>query len=43
MDEFSEDAILLVVSNELYDKDDYIYEPYSKDQRAGTSVMVESE
>ena len=28
MDEFSKDAILLVVSNELYDKDDYIYEPY---------------
>ncbi|GAB3971779.1 hypothetical protein GCM10028806_22590 [Spirosoma terrae] len=28
MDEFSDDAILLVVSNRLYDKDDYIYEPY---------------
>lgn len=28
MDNFSEDAILLVVSNQLYDKDDYIYEPY---------------
>ncbi|CCH51273.1 WxcM domain protein [Fibrisoma limi BUZ 3] len=28
MDEFSEDAILLVVSNEPYDKDDYIYDPY---------------
>ncbi|WP_338875619.1 FdtA/QdtA family cupin domain-containing protein [Spirosoma sp. SC4-14] len=28
MDEFSRDAILLVVSNQLYDKDDYIYEPY---------------
>ncbi|GAB3559010.1 sugar 3,4-ketoisomerase [Spirosoma fluminis] len=28
MDRFSEDAILLVVSNEQYDKNDYIYEPY---------------
>ncbi len=28
MDEFSEDAILLVVSNQPYDKADYIYEPY---------------
>ncbi|GAB4028414.1 sugar 3,4-ketoisomerase [Spirosoma gilvum] len=28
MDEFSSDAILLVVSNQPYDKDDYIYEPY---------------
>lgn len=28
MDEFSEDAILLVVSNQPYDKTDYIYEPY---------------
>jgi tellurite resistance-related uncharacterized protein len=37
MDQFSEDAILLVVSNQLYDKDDYIYEPYP-DQ-----VMVDSE
>ena len=43
MDEFSEDAILLVVSNELYDKDDYIEEPYPSGQRASTSVMVESE
>ena len=32
MDEFSEDAILLVVSNELYDKDDYIYDPYPNSQ-----------
>lgn len=43
MDEFSEDAVLLVVSNELYDKDDYIYEPYSSNHvstqkpAAGTS------
>lgn len=28
MDEFSEEAILLVVSNQPYDKADYIYEPY---------------
>ena len=34
MDEFSEDAILLVVSNELYDKDDYIYEPYPNSRRS---------
>jgi|SRR5919199_764172 hypothetical protein len=33
MDHFSEDAILLVVSNELYDKDDYIYEPYATTQQ----------
>ena len=33
MDEFSEDAILLVVSNQPYDKADYIYEPYP-DSRA---------
>lgn len=43
MDEFSEDAILLVVSNELYDKDDYIYEPYPAGQRSDKSVMVDSE
>ena len=28
MDEFTDDAILLVVSNQLYDLDDYIDEPY---------------
>lgn len=28
MDHFSDDAILLVLANELYDKEDYIYEPY---------------
>ena len=38
MDEFSDDAILLVVSNQLYDKDDYIYEPYAE-----LSVMAASE
>jgi tellurite resistance-related uncharacterized protein len=43
MDEFSEDAILLVVSNELYDKEDYIYEPYPRHQRSDVSVMVETE
>ncbi len=43
MDEFSDDAILLVVSNERYDKDDYIYEPYAKHQRSDASVMVDSE
>lgn len=43
MDEFSEDAILLVVSNELYDKNDYIYEPYPRHQSSATSVMVDSE
>lgn len=37
MDQFSEDAILLVVSNQLYDKDDYIYEPYPN------QVMADSE
>ena len=43
MDEFSEDAILLVVSNELYDKDDYIYEPYPNSQISSRSMMVDSE
>jgi tellurite resistance-related uncharacterized protein len=45
MDEFSEDAILLVISNELYDKDDYIYEPYpaSTDQEVIESTMATSE
>ncbi|GAB3038340.1 sugar 3,4-ketoisomerase [Spirosoma pulveris] len=42
MDEFSEDAILLVVSNELYDKDDYIYEPYSNSQMAPGLSMAAS-
>ncbi|GAB4037993.1 sugar 3,4-ketoisomerase [Spirosoma jeollabukense] len=43
MDEFSDDAILLVVSNELYDKDDYIYEPYPNHRLASDSVMADSE
>ena len=34
MDEFSDDAILLVVSNQPYSKEDYIYEPYSNGQFA---------
>lgn len=47
MDEFSEDAILLVVSNELYDENDYIYEPYPKHRqssaaRSDVSVLTES-
>ncbi|WP_080239003.1 sugar 3,4-ketoisomerase [Spirosoma rigui] len=42
MDMFTDDAILLVVSNELYDKDDYIYEPYARNQRAGEVVMADS-
>jgi tellurite resistance-related uncharacterized protein len=28
MDNFSKDAVLFVLSNELYDKEDYIYERY---------------
>ncbi|WP_460915221.1 sugar 3,4-ketoisomerase [Spirosoma areae] len=43
MAEFSEDAILLVVSNEPYDKEDYIYEPYPNSRRLGKSAMVGSE
>lgn len=43
MDEFSDDAILLVVSNELYDKEDYIYTPYPRHRRSTTSVVVELE
>ena len=43
MDEFSDNAILLVVSNELYDKHDYIYEPYPRHQRSDKSVMADSE
>ncbi|GAB3950669.1 FdtA/QdtA family cupin domain-containing protein [Spirosoma harenae] len=39
MDEFSSDAILLVVSNEPYDKDDYIYEPYPNSRL----IMADSE
>lgn len=29
MDSFSDDAILLVLANEYYDRDDYIDEPYA--------------
>lgn len=43
MDDFSDDAILLVVSNELYDKDDYIYEPYPSRQRSDEILMATSE
>ncbi|MCX6218172.1 FdtA/QdtA family cupin domain-containing protein [Spirosoma sp.] len=43
MDEFSDDAILLVVSNELYDKDDYIYEPYLNGQMENSLLMAASE
>ncbi|GAB3888105.1 sugar 3,4-ketoisomerase [Spirosoma agri] len=43
MYEFSEDAILLVVSNELYDKEDYIYEPYPNNRRSDESVLADSE
>ena len=43
MDEFSEDAILLVVSNELYDKDDYIYEPYPGSRQIEETPMMASE
>ena len=43
MDEFSADAILLVVSNQTYDQDDYIYEPYPTKKRSDESVMVISE
>ncbi|GAA4403173.1 hypothetical protein GCM10023187_19000 [Nibrella viscosa] len=34
MDSFTENAILLVLSNERYDKADYIYEPYPNSQLA---------
>jgi len=37
MDEFTEDSILLVLANTQYDKDDYIFEPYSQE------VFAESE
>ncbi len=43
MDEFSADAILLVVSNEGYDKDDYIYEPYANSQKITNVIMADSE
>ncbi len=43
MDEFSADAILLVVSNEGYDKDDYIYESYPNSRKISNVIMAESE
>lgn len=43
MDSFSDDAILLVISNELYDKDDYIYEPYLNGEGVDRVLMVDSE
>ena len=43
MDKFSENAILLVVSNQLYDKDDYIYQPYSDTPYIQASIMAASE
>lgn len=43
MDEFSEDAILLVVSNQVYDQNDYIYEPYPNSQRVNLSPIAVSE
>ena len=42
MDAFSEDAILLVISNQLYDKDDYIHEPYAGSQFPEGLVMASS-
>ena len=43
MDLFSDDAILLVMSNELYDKDDYIYEPYPNGKGVSQILMAHSE
>lgn len=43
MDLFSDDAILLVMSNELYDKDDYIYEPYPNGDAVSQLLMAHSE
>ena len=43
MDEFSEGAILLVISNELYDQNDYIHEPYASRERTVASMMIDSE
>lgn len=40
MDEFSVDAVLLVVSNQPYDKDDYIYEPYPGRVTGEMAVMA---
>lgn len=43
MDLFSDDAILLVMSNELYDKDDYIYQPYPNGESVKQVLMADSE
>ena len=43
MDLFSDDAILLVMSNELYDKDDYIYKPYPNGEAVNQKLMAHSE
>ena len=43
MDEFSNDAILLVVSNELYDKDDYIYKPYPNSKQFNLASLTVTE
>ncbi|RYF47724.1 MAG: WxcM-like domain-containing protein, partial [Cytophagaceae bacterium] len=43
MDLFSDDAILLVMSNELYDKDDYIYESYPNGKGVNQVLMAHSE
>ncbi|GAB3801501.1 FdtA/QdtA family cupin domain-containing protein [Spirosoma humi] len=43
MDLFSDNAILLVMSNELYDKDDYIYEPYPTGEGVNRILMAHSE
>lgn len=32
MNQFSNDAILMVFASEFYDKDDYIFEPYKKNK-----------
>lgn len=43
MDDFSEDAILLVVSNERYDPADYIYDPYPNSRRIDIPLLADSE
>lgn len=39
MDRFSDNAILLVLSNQLYDKNDYIYEPYAGSRFVHEAVL----
>ncbi len=43
MDEFSANAILLVVSNEVYDIEDYIYESYPNSRKISKVIMADSE